>query len=36
MPAPTRVAEAMVLTGEDLKAFNSFDAPKHVAPAGAG
>jgi alpha-N-arabinofuranosidase len=30
--APARVAEAMVLTGEDLKAFNSFEAPKRVAP----
>jgi alpha-L-arabinofuranosidase len=30
--APARVAEAMVLTGDDLKAFNSFEAPKRVAP----
>ena len=30
--APARVAEAMALTGEDLKAFNSFEAPKRVAP----
>jgi len=30
--APTRVTEATVLTGDDLKAFNSFDAPQKVAP----
>jgi len=30
--APARVAEAMVLTGDDLKAVNSFEAPKRVAP----
>ena len=30
--APTRVSEAMTLTGSDLKAFNSFDSPKKVAP----
>jgi len=30
--APARVAEAMVLTGDDLKAFNSFDTPNRVAP----
>jgi len=30
--APTRVIEAMVLTGDDLKAANSFEAPKRVAP----
>ena len=30
--APARVAEAMVLTGDDLKAGNGFDAPTRVAP----
>jgi alpha-N-arabinofuranosidase len=29
---PSSVASSMVLTGDDLKAFNSFDAPKKVAP----
>ena len=31
--APARAVSAMVLTGSDLKAFNSFDAPKRVVPA---
>jgi alpha-N-arabinofuranosidase len=30
--APVRVLEAQVLTGNDLKASNSFAAPKRVAP----
>ena len=30
--APSRVTEAMVLSGNDLKAFNSFEAPRNVAP----
>ena len=30
--APARVNEAMSLTGNDLKAFNSFESPKRVAP----
>jgi alpha-N-arabinofuranosidase len=29
---PARVTEAMVLTGDDLKAVNGFDTPKRVAP----
>lgn len=31
--APARVLSASVLTGSDLKAFNSFESPKKVAPA---
>ena len=30
--APNRVLTSCVLTGSDLKAFNSFDAPRHVVP----
>ena len=30
--APTRVAECQVMTGPDLKAYNSFEAPKRVIP----
>ncbi len=30
--APTRVLSSFVLTGEDLKASNSFDTPQRVAP----
>ncbi len=30
--APARVLSASTLTGSDLKAFNSFDAPKKVTP----
>jgi alpha-N-arabinofuranosidase len=30
--APTSVVNAMVLTGDDLKAVNSFDAPEKVKP----
>ena len=30
--APTRVTNAMVLTGNDLKAVNGFDAPERVKP----
>ena len=30
---PARVLHASVLTGDDLKAYNSFDAPKKVVPA---
>ena len=29
---PSRVVDCQVLTGSDLKAFNSFDAPKRVTP----
>jgi alpha-L-arabinofuranosidase len=29
---PSRVTNSMVLTGSDLKAFNSFQSPKNVAP----
>jgi len=29
---PTRVLSSLVLTGGDLKAFNSFDAPRRVQP----
>lgn len=29
---PTRVVSCLVLTGNDLKAVNSFDAPERVAP----
>jgi alpha-L-arabinofuranosidase len=34
--APTRVLRASVLTGDDLKAFNSFETPKKVAPTELG
>src|SRR6202049_419181 len=30
--APARVLSSTLLTGDDLKAFNSFDAPQHVVP----
>jgi len=30
--APTRVSECQVMTGPDLKAHNSFEAPKRVIP----
>jgi alpha-L-arabinofuranosidase len=30
--APTRLLNSTVLTGSDLKAFNSFDTPQRVAP----
>ncbi|MGB2627532.1 MAG: alpha-L-arabinofuranosidase C-terminal domain-containing protein, partial [Candidatus Acidiferrum sp.] len=30
--SPARVLTAVTLTGNDLKAFNSFDSPKRVAP----
>ena len=30
--APARALSASLLTGDDLKAFNSFDAPQKVAP----
>ncbi len=30
--APSRVVESQTLTGDDLKAFNSFEAPQRVAP----
>ncbi|PYX63067.1 MAG: alpha-N-arabinofuranosidase, partial [Acidobacteria bacterium] len=30
--APSRAVDAMTLTGDDLKAFNSFEAPQRVAP----
>ncbi len=30
--APARVLSASLLTGDDLKAFNSFDSPQKVAP----
>jgi alpha-L-arabinofuranosidase len=33
--APARVLNASVLTGDDLKAVNSFDAPQRVAPRQA-
>jgi len=29
---PARLLTALTLTGSDLKAVNSFDAPKHVVP----
>jgi alpha-N-arabinofuranosidase len=34
--APSRVLNSTTLTGSDLKAFNSFDAPKRVASQEAG
>jgi alpha-L-arabinofuranosidase len=33
--SPGKVLSSSVLTGGDLKAFNSFDAPQHVAPQSA-
>jgi alpha-N-arabinofuranosidase len=30
--APSRALSAVLLTGDDLKAFNSFDAPQRVSP----
>ena len=30
--APARVGECQAITGPDLKAFNSFEAPKRVIP----
>jgi alpha-L-arabinofuranosidase len=30
--APGRLLTSLVLTGNDLKAFNSFDAPQKVIP----
>ena len=33
---PARVLTSTVLTGSDLKAFNSFDSPKRVAPSDFG
>ncbi len=30
--APTRAVDSMTLTGDDLKAFNSFEAPQRVVP----
>jgi len=33
--APSQVLSATTLTGTDLKAVNSFDAPKRVVPQGA-
>lgn len=30
--APSRVADAMILAGDDLKAANTFEAPQRVAP----
>jgi alpha-N-arabinofuranosidase len=33
--APSQVLNSTTLTGSDLKAFNSFDAPKRVVPQGA-
>jgi alpha-L-arabinofuranosidase len=30
--APSKTLSAMLLTGDDLKAFNSFDSPQKVAP----
>ena len=29
---PARVGECQVMTGSDLKAYNSFEAPKRVVP----
>ena len=34
--SPARVLTSTVLTGSDLKAFNTFDAPKRVAPSELG
>ena len=33
--APSKVLAATVLTGDDLKAVNGFDAPQRVAPQTA-
>jgi alpha-N-arabinofuranosidase len=30
--APSRVVDSQILTGDDLKAFNSFETPRRVAP----
>jgi len=30
--SPSRVVESQILTGDDLKAFNSFEAPQRVMP----
>ena len=30
--APARALSSVLLTGDDLKAFNSFDAPQRVVP----
>jgi len=30
--APSRMVDSMILTGDDLKALNSFEAPQRVAP----
>src|SRR5262249_46097956 len=30
--APSAVVDSLILTGDDLKAFNSFEAPKRVSP----
>jgi len=30
--APSRILESLILTGNDLKAHNSFEAPQNVAP----
>ena len=30
--APSRVVDSVILTGDDLKAFNSFEAPERVKP----
>lgn len=30
--APSRVVDSLILTGDDLKAFNSFEAPQRVVP----
>ena len=30
--APAKVLSSFLLTGDDLKAFNSFDAPQRVVP----
>jgi alpha-N-arabinofuranosidase len=34
--SPARVLTSTVLTGSDLKAFNTFDSPKRVAPGELG
>ena len=34
--APSRVLDSLTLTGNDLKAHNSFDAPQNVAPIPFG
>lgn len=30
--APTRIVDSLILSGEDLKAFNTFEAPQRVKP----